>query len=343
MSTIRVFDAFSGIGGFRAGVEGAMSNERKFKFVAASDSDQLCKDFYERFYNTSNERFFDDIEKVHTSSNKTQKILPDFDLLLGGFPCQPFANIGKLGGLNDNRGTLIFRICDMLKFYQPKYFILENVQKIRNLGKGQTLEAIKDLLKQAGYSICLWDLCASDYGVPQQRRRMIFCGVKDIRPSEVYLSLPKKIDIEKCRYKTTWHLLEKSMPKEHIVPARTAETVFRRNIKWQGDMDINRLIARPLTATMAKWHRSNQDNYFSEDFVLAKDFEKASLAMPNPNGKPVRRITLLEGLRLQGFEDEAYHIFRDMQIKPTAGFRLIGNAIPVPMVTAITNAFFEAI
>ena len=108
-------------------------------------------------------------------------------------------------------------------------------------------------------------------------------------------------------------------------------------------MDINRLIARPLTATMAKWHRSNQDNYFSEDFVLAKDFEKASLAMPNPNGKPVRRITLLEGLRLQGFEDEAYHIFRDMQIKPTAGFRLIGNAIPVPMVTAITNAFFEAI
>ena len=343
MNELKVFDAFSGIGGFRKGVELSSTEARKFKFVAASDSDALCKNVYNRLYDTSREIFFDDVGLLHTSKNQTGEPAPDFDLLLAGFPCQRFANIGHRKGFDDDRGTLIFQICDLLDYYQPRFFILENVQKMRNLGKGRTLETIKDLLKAVGYSICVWDLCASNYGVPQQRRRLIFCGVKDNKPQDINLPSPIEIDQENRRYKTTWHLLEKDMPSEHIVPPKTSETVFRRNSKWQGDLDINRLLARPLTATMAKWHRANQDNYFSEDFVFAKNLKAAASCSPVPNGKAVRRISLLEGIRLQGFEDDVFEVFKDLEIRPTAGFRLIGNSIPVPLVTAVTKSFLDSV
>lgn len=341
MKKIRVLDAFSGIGGFRKGIELSNNNDRHFSFIGASDTDELCKKVYELSYDTHDEDFFNDIGLIHTSVNKTGTYAKDFDLFVAGFPCQPFANIGHRKGLNDERGTLIFKICDLLKFYQPKYFILENVQKIKNLGKGSTLEIIKNLLKESGYSFCLWDLCASNYGVPQQRRRMIFCGVKNNNPEELMLPPPKIIKTEEREYKTTWHLLEKTMHSEHIVPKQTAKTVFRKNEKWQGDLKINRLEARPLTATMAKWHRANQDNYFSEDFVFSKNVEEASQCNSYPNGKLVRRISLLEGLRLQGFDKEIHNVFNSLNIKPTAGYRLIGNAIPVPLVKSITDSFFK--
>ena len=343
MTEIKVFDAFSGIGGFRKGLEKSSIPDKNFIFVASSDNDLLCKNVYTKIYKTEQEIFFDDIKLVHTSKNKTGHYAPDFDLFLAGFPCQPFANIGHRRGLDDERGTLIFRICEILEYYEPKYFILENVQKMRNLGSGKTLEDIKKLLKLAGYSVSVWDLCASKYGVPQQRRRLIFCGVKDKSPSDLNLTLPKEIE-PKCRiYKTTWHLLEKKMHTEHIVPSKTAETVFRKNSKWQGDLSINRLLARPLTATMGKWHRANQDNYFSEDFVYSKNLKSASSTSSEPNGKKVRRISLLEGLRLQGFEDKFYDIFRSLNIRPTPGFRLTGNAIPVPLVSSVANSFFKEI
>lgn len=343
MDDLRAFDAFSGIGGFRLGLETANLPEKNIRFVAASDSDNLCRDVYLKSYETVGEVFIDDVNSIKTVSNRAGTLSPDFDLFLAGFPCQPFANIGHRRGFDDERGTLIFKICEILQYYQPSYFILENVQKMRNLGKGRTLGEVRAMLKASGYSVCVWDLCASDYGVPQQRRRLIFCGIRDSRPEDIHLPLPEPVPPSGRKYETTWHLLEKEMPKEHIVPPKTAETVFRRNSKWQGDLDINRLIARPLTATMAKWHRANQDNYFSEDFVMAKDVKSATACASTPNGKLVRRISLKEGLRLQGFEDDVYEVFQSFGIKPTAGFRLIGNSIPVPLVKTVAEHFFRSI
>jgi DNA (cytosine-5)-methyltransferase 1 len=341
MAELKVFDAFSGIGGFRKGAELSTLDGTNFTFVGSADSDPLCRAVYERLYDTKSETMFERIEDIHTFKNPTKTLIPDFDILLGGFPCQPFANIGNKLGLNDHRGALIFYISELLKFYQPRFFILENVQKMRNLGKGQTLEYVTQLLIRSGYSVCVWDLCASDYGVPQQRRRLIFCGVRDSRPRVINLTTPSKIPDSQRQYKTTWHLLDRVMPKEHLVPPKTAETVFRRNEKWQGNLEINRLVARPLTATMAKWHRANQDNYFSEDFIFAKSLEEASSCATEPNGKRVRRISLSEGLRLQGFDNDASQVFADLGIRPTAGFRLIGNAIPIPLVKSIISEFIQ--
>jgi DNA (cytosine-5)-methyltransferase 1 len=343
MSDLRTFDAFSGIGGFRIGLETADLPEKNIRFVAASDNDNLCRDVYLKSYETAGEIFIKDVEFIKTEENRNGTVLPDFDLFVAGFPCQPFANIGHRKGFQDERGTLISTICEMLRYYQPNYFILENVQKMRNLGKGSALKRVIGMLKASGYSVCVWDLCASNYGVPQQRRRLIFCGIKERHPEDIYLPLPEPIPPHHRKYETTWHLLEREMPKEHIVPPKTAETVFRRNENWQGDIDINRLIARPLTATMAKWHRANQDNYFTEDFVLAESLKSAAGCGSVPSDKLVRRFSLKEGLRLQGFEDDVYEVFQLFNIKPTAGFRLIGNSIPVPLVKVVAEHFFKSI
>ena len=133
MDDLRAFDAFSGIGGFRLGLETANLPEKNIRFVAASDSDNLCRDVYLKSYETVGEVFIDDVNSIKTVSNRAGTLSPDFDLFLAGFPCQPFANIGHRRGFDDERGTLIFKICEILQYYQPSYFILENVQKMRNL------------------------------------------------------------------------------------------------------------------------------------------------------------------------------------------------------------------
>jgi DNA (cytosine-5)-methyltransferase 1 len=94
---------------------------------------------------------------------------------------------------------------------------------------------------------------------------------------------------------------------------------------------------------MAKWHRANQDNYFCEDFVFSKSFEEAAACATEPNSRSVRRISLLEGLRLQGFDDTAYNVFKESRLRPTPGFRLIGNAIPVSLVKCVAEEFFSAV
>ena len=135
MNKLRVFDAFSGIGGFRFGLKNSKLFHDSSSFVGYTDSDGLCRKVYSEIFNCPEEKCFNQIQDIHTTANPTNEYLPEFDLLLAGFPCQPFANIGHRRGFDDKRGTLIFRICELLEFYKPNYFILENVQKIRNIEK----------------------------------------------------------------------------------------------------------------------------------------------------------------------------------------------------------------
>lgn len=340
---LKYIDFFSGIGGFRLGLQ--YSKLRHYVPISSGycDIDQLCKKMYENYFEAEAEPFYSDITELSSIGAKKPKVhLDDFDLFLGGFPCQPFANIGKQSGLEDERGSLIYHICDLLERYQPKFFILENVQKMRNLKSGLILDQVLKLLSSSGYAVWMWDLCASDYGVPQQRRRIFFCGVRS-SPDVVSDIGPPSTEGIVRKYPTTWHLLEKKMPSEHLIPDKTRMTVLRRNDKWQGDMAINRLLARPLTATMAKWHRANQDNYYSEKFVFASDIEEAMHYSGYDEDEPIRRITFIEGLRLQGFPDDYIHQFNKFEVRPTPGFRIIGNAVPTGMVSAVCERFFEVV
>ena len=126
-------DLFAGIGGFRTGFE-----ENKCNCVFSSEIDEHAGEMYQVNYN---EKVFKDITKID------EKEIPNHDVLLAGFPCQPFSIAGEKKGFNDTRGTLFFDIERILKEKTPKAIVLENVKHFKNHDNGNTLKIVLNALK----------------------------------------------------------------------------------------------------------------------------------------------------------------------------------------------------
>ena len=168
---IRFFDMFSGIGGFRAGLERAGG----YKCVGHCEIDAFANRSYNAVFDTENEVFFDDATKINP------KDIPDFDILCAGFPCQAFSVAGRRRGFEDARGTLIFEIVRVLGEKRPKYFLLENVPGLLNHDEGRTFTQILIALSDLGYGIEWQVLNSADFGVPQTRKRVYLVGYLDER------------------------------------------------------------------------------------------------------------------------------------------------------------------
>ena len=113
--------------------------------------------------------------------------LPDFELLVGGFPCQAFSIAGKRAGFNDTRGTLFFEIARVLAEKRPRYFVLENVKGLLSPDKGQTFQTILGVLSNIGYGMQWQVLNSKDFGVPQNRERVFIVGhIRGERRPEVF-------------------------------------------------------------------------------------------------------------------------------------------------------------
>jgi DNA (cytosine-5)-methyltransferase 1 len=263
--------------------------------------------------------------------------------MFGGFPCQSFSNVGYRRGLEDERGQLFYNILDILDYHSPKFFVLENVQKLSTIKKGELLDEMKNALETIGkgYHLHIWDLIASDYGLPQKRKRLFFCGVRKDITDKKELQEPSKVNLKKSKYPTTWHLLEKGeVDEKHYIPSKTRQTVLYKNPNWQCDVNIDNSIARPITASMSKWHRANQDNYFSNAYIKGQD----PLNRPKVDLEkdPIRRITPLEGFRIQGFPDEFVKFTTELNISYSAQYRLIGNAVPVELAHRVIKHFLDS-
>ncbi|MCR5719351.1 MAG: DNA (cytosine-5-)-methyltransferase, partial [Lachnospiraceae bacterium] len=168
---IRFFDMFSGIGGFRAGLE----RTEGFKCVGHCEIDKYANNSYCSVFNTKDEVYFNDATKLNP------KDITDFDLLCAGFPCQSFSVAGKRLGFDDARGTLFLEIARVLKEKRPKYFLLENVPGLLNHDKGKTFTVILCTLSDLGYGIEWQVLNSADFAVPQSRKRVYLVGYRDER------------------------------------------------------------------------------------------------------------------------------------------------------------------
>lgn len=174
--SIKFIDLFAGIGGIRKGFELACSEKGiKTECVLTSEIKPYAIDVLKQ--NHPNETVNGDITKIDTST------IPDFDFLLGGFPCQAFSAAGKRLGFEDTRGTLFFEVERILRDKKPKGFILENVEGLVNHDKqnpkdkiGRTLSTILEHLKVLGYKVNWQVLNAKDFGVPQDRKRIYITG-----------------------------------------------------------------------------------------------------------------------------------------------------------------------
>ena len=158
-------DLCSGIGGGRLGLEQA-----GLQCVGYSDTSKLSVKTYSLLHDTEGEQYYYNLKRI-----KADK-LPQYDMLIAGFPCQTFSVIGRKDGFSDDRGQLIFHIARILEESQPACFLLENVKGLVTHDKGNTIKIILEELKHVGYTVAYKVLSSIDYGVPQMRQRVYFVG-----------------------------------------------------------------------------------------------------------------------------------------------------------------------
>jgi DNA (cytosine-5)-methyltransferase 1 len=166
--TIRYFSMFSGIGGFELGIERAAAKlGLTAECVGYSEIDKHAIKTYEEHFNHDN---YGDATGINAAD------LPNFDLLVGGFPCQAFSIAGKRRGFEEARGTLFFDIARILKAKQPQNFILENVKGLLSHDGGRTVRTIIGTLTELGYGVEWQVLNSKNHGVPQNRERIYIVG-----------------------------------------------------------------------------------------------------------------------------------------------------------------------
>ena len=345
---LKCFDLFSGIGGFRQGVNEATSSlDISSKWVGRCDIDPYANKLYDFCYDVSNEVLLNDVTNItgplnpkttnnRSTINKIKNELPDFDLLTGGFPCQAFSSMGKRQGLRDPRGTLFYAIELILRAKEPKYFILENVRGLLTIDNKNTINTMRYILDNLGYNVAIWLLNANDYGLPQTRRRVFIVGSKN----DSFLSdTIKPEEIKNKEYATTWHLLEKNVDKKYYLSEKIKKTILSNGTGgYNYKSEYNLLTARPLTFTMHKMHRASQDNYFSDSFINGKyDINSNSIIETNIGKNNIRRITPKEALLLQWFNKNFVKKALNSGLSDTRLYMLAGNSIPTNLVKSVTN------
>lgn len=184
---IRVFDAFSGIGGFRS----ALERVGEFEIVGWCEIDRFAQKAYKALYDTGGEQFYENIRDIDVGK------LADFDLLIGGFPCQSFSVCGARKGFADERGDLFFELARLLEAKRPKYFCFENVPGLMGIDSGKTFAKIIETLSQLGYCVEWRVYNSADY-LPQVRKRVYIAGCLGIDCSGKILAFGKS-DSQNCR------------------------------------------------------------------------------------------------------------------------------------------------
>lgn len=304
----RVVSLFSGIGGLDLGFIYA-----GFNIIWANDFDKFACQTYKA--NVSKNIVCGDI-RIEKEN------IPKHDILIGGFPCQPFSTLGKLEGFNDEeRGTLFFEIKDIVKKHKTKILVLENVKNIMNHDRGNTFKRIIHELESLGY-ICYYHVFNSaDYGVPQRRNRCyIVAFLGEFFNNADFMFPPKqKLNV------TTQDLLDKDVEEKYFLTTKIVKTILGKGTKnYIVKPTIDLPISKTLTATMAKMHRASQDNYVTDEINYRKYCDEKRVNL--------RKLTPNECRKLQGFPSDWKQIVSDCQ-----AYKQFGNAVTVNVSYAIAK------
>lgn len=309
---MKVVSLFSGIGGLDRGFTDA-----GFDVIWANDFDKYACQTYNR-NNVAGIMHYGDITKIPLRD------IPEHDVLIGGFPCQPFSMMGHEKGFEDTRGTLFFRIAEIISYQiehnrAPKVIVLENVRRLLTHDNKNTFTTIKRTLENLGYKVFYKVLNSADYGVPQVRNRLfIVCFLN----KEVDYQFPDKQEL-----KLNMHdILEKEVDEKYYLSEKLKKTVLSNGTGgYFAKSEINLSPARPLCASMAKMHRACQDNYYSEAYILG-----------NGNNARIRRLTPRECARLQGFDDNFI-----IEVSDSQAYKQFGNAVTVNVARAVAESIKE--
>ena len=297
----KTIDLFAGIGGIRLGFE-----THGCENVFSSEWDNDAQKMY-----TAN---FGDIP--HGDINLIEPTdIPNHDILLAGFPCQPFSIAGKGLGFSDTRGTLFFNIEKILAIKKPRAFLLENVKRLTTHDNGQTFAVILQKLKSLGYTVYSRVFNSLDFGLPQKRERIYIVGF--LQP--VHFDFPIPLGY----YQPLSELLEND---DAIEPSYfLSETIKQKR--------LNAVKGTPPFPSI--WHENIGGNISALPYSCALR-AGGSYNYLVVNG--VRRLTAREMLRLQGFP-ENFKI-----ALPYSGVRKVaGNSVSVPVIKAIAGEMIKTL
>lgn len=303
MKKFTFIDLFAGIGGIRLGFE---SVGGRCVFSSEFDAD-ACKTYQANF----GEYPSGDITKINA------KNIPDFDILLGGFPCQAFSIIGKKEGFNNETcGTLFFEIERILKEKKPKAFMLENVKNLTAHDNGNTFKIIIKHLEALGYNVHSKVLNALDFGIPQKRERIIIVGFLD----NVKFEFPTPICVSKR--KKIGDILEKNVDKKYYVKDEIKNSRLQR-LK-------NKNYPKPYIS-----HENMAGSITPHPYSSAlRAGASANYILINDERRPTER----EMLRLQGFPENFKIVVPYGKIK-----KQCGNSVAVPVIRAVAANMLNAI
>ena len=320
---MKFMDFCAGIGGGRIGLE-----KVGMKCVGFSEINRSSVRTYREFFG-QDEQNYGDLMKINPGD------LPDFDLMIAGFPCQTFSVIGPRTGMQDRRGTVIFGLINIMTAKNLKYFILENVKGLLNHGSGESLKVILKELNEAGYKV-FWKLVSSLYlGVPQMRERIYFVGVrKDLIKNNVPFVFPQSVKIPDIKD----YLIDGDESLEFNEKKRSYETFLKYldNKYNKGKFSIERML---------------KENYLVID-TRQSDLRLYRGRVPTlrtgrhgilyvRNGK-FRRLSGYEALLLQGFPEDLARKVRG-KIDEASLLSQAGNAMTVNVVKAFGEKLVDFI
>ncbi len=369
MSKIRLATVFSGIGAVefalkRLGLDYSIvfacdngerdveyNHQKEFKKIASMktvDSKQKYVDelyssitrrtnfvqiSYLANYDCPKNRYFQDIKLLDGRDFKGK-----VDILVGGSPCQSFSSVGFKGGLEDARGTLFYEYARLIKEIQPNVFIYENVRNLYNHDNGKTWSIIESAFAELGYDIHYSILNATDFNIPQNRRRLFIVGFKNKTKFSMPSPIKLKYDMHQfletnCSYPNFKHdslgklrVSDKpgSIPDYYTLTPLLYAYVMKSGTKtFYQKPEINKPIARTVLKTMGNRHRAGIDNYVSSDYS-------------DKLGK-VRMLTEREAHRLMGFTDD-YKIV----VSRSQAYKQAGNSIVVDVLMALIKQIIKA-
>jgi len=313
-------DLFAGIGGFRIALQDVGG-----RCVYSSEWEpQAQKTYLANF----GEMPFGDITKERTKS-----YIPDkFDVLCAGFPCQPFSISGRQKGFEDTRGTLFFDICQIISEHNPKVVFLENVKHLIHHNGGKTLQTILDKLAGLGYQVSWSVLNGADFGVPQNRERIIIVACKD--------RLFDFSQLQKQPRRPLKDFLDKSGNFEYLDPSEYTLIDSPHCQPLSGlifvgyrNKSIRKVGVRPGTENLSRVHKQPNRIYSCEGIhPTLPSQESSGRFFILTEDKRVRKLTIGECWRLMGFPDKYIKISAVGQ-----QYKQIGNSVCVKMIEAIAG------
>lgn len=302
----KFIDLFAGIGGIRIPFQ-----EQGGQCVFTSEWDRFAQKTYQMNFGG---KIYGDITEVNVD-----KDIPDFDILLGGFPCQPFSQAGLHKGFADTRGTLFFNIEGIIAEKRPKAFLLENVKQLKGHDHGRTYKVIEEHLRDLNYTVSSAVLRAGDFGVPQNRERIYIVGFDREK-----FNLQEGYEFEFPEPPKTptrlGDILEKNVDPKYTISEKLYEGHKKRKEKHK------------RKGNGFGFSLFNENSEYTNTLSARYYKDGSEILIDQGEDKRPRKLTPRECARLQGFP-ENYII----PVSDTRAYKQFGNSVAVPVIREIAR------